>query len=121
MLRKTLVVLGIGAVATTIAPVAQGQSELPPRQNTGSITLSGESLSTVEGRSAEEFFREQSEFPSDNNPEEYQNLSDAFQPIRGVNLIYGNPIDFQDEYELFKPSGDINQTQRVNVEVPLGE
>ncbi|NES17691.1 MAG: protein kinase [Symploca sp. SIO3E6] len=51
----------------------------------------------------------------------FQTLSDVFQPVRGVNLIYGNPIDFQDEYELFKPSGDVNQTQRVNVEVPLGE
>jgi len=120
MLRKTLVVLGIGAAATTIATVAQGQSQLPPGQNTGSITLSGESLSTVEGRSAEEFFGKKSESPSDGS-QEYQTLSDVFQPVRGVNLIYGNPIDFQDEYELFKPSGDVNQTQRVNLEVPLGE
>ncbi|NEQ63937.1 MAG: hypothetical protein F6J86_04515 [Symploca sp. SIO1B1] len=121
MLRKTLVVLGIGAAATTIAPVAQAQSQLPPGQNTGSITLSGESLTTVEGRSAEEFFGKKSESSSDNGSPEYQTLSDVFQPVRGVNLIYGNPIDFQDEYELFKPSGDVNQTQRVNLEVPLGE
>ncbi|NET61725.1 MAG: hypothetical protein F6K47_38080 [Symploca sp. SIO2E6] len=121
MLRQTLVVLGMGAVITTLAPVAQGQSQLPSGQNAGSVTLSGESLTTVEGRSAEEFFREQSEVPSDNGFQEYQTLSDVFQPVRGVNLIYGNPIDFQDEYELFKPSGDVNQTRRVNVEVPLGE
>lgn len=121
MLRKALVVLGIGAVVTAIAPTAYGQSRLPSEQNAGSITLSGESLSAVEGRSAEEFFRKTSELESGNGTEEYPSLSEVFQPIRGVNLIYGNPIESQDEYELFKPSGDVNSTQRVNVELPLGE
>jgi len=121
MLRKTLVVLGITAVVTALAPIAQAQSEQLPDRNAGSITLSGESLTTVEGRSAEDFFQKTSEFEPDNGIEEQKSVSDAFQPIRGVNLIYGNPIDFEDEYELFKPSGDVNNTQRVNVELPLGE
>jgi hypothetical protein len=121
MLRRTLVVLGIGAVVTALAPIAQGQSELPSDHNAGSITLSGESLTAVEGRSAEEFFRKSSQVEPYNGTEEYQSLSDVFQPVTGVNLIYGNPIEFQDKYELFKPSGDVNNTQRVNVELPLGD
>ncbi|NEP10760.1 MAG: hypothetical protein F6K14_11195 [Symploca sp. SIO2C1] len=121
MLPKTLVVLGIGAVVTALPPIAQGQSEIPFERNPGSVTLSGESLTTVEGRSAGEFFKKTSEVEQGNGTEQYQSLSDTFQPIRGVNLIYGNPIEFEDEYELFKPSGDVNNTQRVNVELPLGD
>src|SRR5919199_5354571 len=50
MIRQTLVVLGIGAVVTSYSSTAHAQSIISPTSGNGSVTLSGASLRTVEGR-----------------------------------------------------------------------
>jgi hypothetical protein len=57
MLRETLVVLGIGAVVTGLSPIAYAQSTMPSSPNSGTVTLSGQSLRAVESRTITEDFR----------------------------------------------------------------
>lgn len=54
MINKAVVVLGIGALVTGLAPLAQAQSTAPST-NTGAVTVSGSSLQAVEGRSIADF------------------------------------------------------------------
>jgi hypothetical protein len=54
MLRRSLVVLGIGAVVVGLAPVTLAQTATPSRANDNSVTLSGESLQ-IESRTISDF------------------------------------------------------------------
>lgn len=55
MIRRVFFVIGIGTLLTGLAPIAQAQSTRPSSPNNGAVTLSGNSLRTVESRSIADF------------------------------------------------------------------
>lgn len=57
MIRQILLVLGITAAVTGLASTARAQSASPSNVENGSVTLSGQSLRTVENRSINGDFR----------------------------------------------------------------
>ncbi|HEY9725025.1 MAG TPA: hypothetical protein V6D50_01135 [Chroococcales cyanobacterium] len=136
MIRESLVILGIGAVVVGLAPKVYAQTT-PSGSNNNSVTLSGESLRTIEGR---------------NLSGDYQNFftgtsSDTSQPSQGnsgtnigrlrqspqrsplstilnndkVDVVFGDTLNSQDELADFSSSGDQGDSDRVKLQFQLGQ
>jgi hypothetical protein len=136
MIRESLVVLGIGALVVGLVPKVYAQTTLPGSSN-NSVTLSGESLRTIEGR---------------NVSGDYQNFftgtsSDTSQPSQGnsatnigrlrqspqrsplnsilnndkVDVVFGDTLNSQDELADFSASGDQGDSDRVKLQFQLGQ
>lgn len=110
MKRHTLVVLSITTTVFGLAPLAQAQSDSPFSANDNSVTLSGESLQTVQRRSLSNdylsFF---------NSADSSFAISDRLRIVVGDTLTSGDPLD------LFPAVGEEGDVQRLKLQVPLSE
>ncbi|NEP00982.1 MAG: hypothetical protein F6K58_20445 [Symploca sp. SIO2E9] len=127
MIRKILALLGIGAFFAGSASIAHSQAPVPSPSEDGSVTLSGESLRTVEGRTINDsltFFSETS-LNTQNNPEGAEAVggkSDSgFLLNEKLELVIGDTLNSGDPLELFPNSGDRGDSERVKVQVELGD
>ena len=127
MRREALVVLGIGAIIAGGTPIAQAQSRMPSNSNNSAVTLSGESLRTVENRTVSDDFR--SFFPGNSQNSENGNQSqptgnNQSQPSLELNnriqVVVGDTLNSGDALDLFPNTGDAGDRQRVKLQVPLG-
>ncbi|MGQ4648514.1 hypothetical protein [Lyngbya aestuarii] len=130
MIPKTLVILGIGAVVAALAPLAHGQSSTPTKLSNSdddSVTLSGESLRTVEGRRLsgsdyQYFSPEASQVTGD-----VEAVNDNSQPSFRINedlnleLVVGDTLNSREALDLFPNAGEPGDPERVKVQVELGQ
>jgi len=128
MIRKTLVVLGIGALVAGFAPIAQAQSGRPSQSDDSSVTLSGASLRTVENRTIandyQSFFNGTPQVAGNNSGANVGRLTESpSQPLLSdqVDVIVGDTLNSQNNPTSFSPAGELGDTQRVKVQVQLGE
>ena len=128
MRREALVVLAIGAIVTGLAPLAQAQSGIPSSSNDSSVTLSGESLRTVENRSVSDdyqrFFEATSQRGQDNNgslPNKPNQAGAGFTINQQFQLVVGDTLNSGDPLNLFPRDGEPGDPQRVKLQVPLSE
>lgn len=127
MLRQILIVSGIAVIATGYSSTAYAQSNVPSRSNRSTVTLSGDSLRTVESRAI---------------INDYQNFFEGTLPTTQTNsvsnvgrlttspqrpLIGDQPVDVMVEDTLNTdrpltsfPSGDAGDTERVKLQLQLG-
>jgi len=123
MRHHTFLVLSIITTVFGLAPLAQAQSSQPFRSNDNSITLSGESLRTVERRSFSNdyrsFFNNNSSLVPDETGVSAEDssiaISDRLQIVVGDTLNSGDPLD------LFPAVGEEGDVQRLKLQVPLQE
>ncbi|MEQ9626281.1 hypothetical protein [Coleofasciculus chthonoplastes] len=123
MRRYTLVVLSITTAVFGLVPLAQAQSDSPFSTNDNSVTLSGESLRTVQRRSLSNdyrsFFNTNSPIAPDavgvNSTDSRFAISDRLRIVVGDTLNSGDPLD------LFPAVGEEGDVQRLKLQVPLSE
>ncbi|EDX73455.1 hypothetical protein MC7420_3629 [Coleofasciculus chthonoplastes PCC 7420] len=123
MRRHTLVVLSITTAVFGLVPLAQAQSDSPFSANDNSVTLSGESLRTVQRRSLSKdyrsFFNTNSPIAPDaagvNSTDSSFAISDRLRIVVGDTLNSGDPLD------LFPAVGEEGDVQRLKLQVPLRE
>ncbi|HBL10315.1 MAG TPA: hypothetical protein DD379_02680 [Cyanobacteria bacterium UBA11162] len=128
MRREALMILGIGAIVTGLAPIAQAQSTLPSNSNGSSVTLSGESLQTVENRTLsddyQKFFNGTTQILG-NDVESDTTSPNQSPPTYSINqeleLVVGDTLNSGDPLNLFPRDGEPGDPQRVKLQVPLGE
>jgi hypothetical protein len=121
MIRHILLVLGTTAVVTGLASTANAQSASPSSSDNRSVTLSGQSLRTVENRSISDdfqtFFNRTSqggEYPSETNVGRV-NKSSSGSPIGdGVEVIFDDTLDATTPFT-FPNSGYTNDSGQVRV------
>ncbi len=127
MIRQTLIILGAGFVVTGLAPLAYGQSVQPAESADDSVTLSGESLQRIEGRTAETdsqtFFNDAPSAASTNTdgagiggsqPTPSLQINDRLE------VVVGDTLDSRDSLYLFGPSNEPGDPQRAKVQFELG-
>lgn len=126
MRREALVVLGIGAIVAGGIPIAQAQSGMPYNSNNSAVTLSGESLRTVENRTVSDDYR--SFFPGNSQNSQNGNQAqpagnNSSQPSLELNnrlqVVVGDTLNSSDPLDLFPNTGDAGDRQRVKLQVPL--
>ncbi|MEQ9354256.1 hypothetical protein [Coleofasciculus chthonoplastes] len=123
MRRYTLVVLSITTAVFGLVPLVQAQSDSPFSTNDNSVTLSGESLRTVQRRSLSNdyrsFFNTNSPISPDavgvNSADSRFAISDRLRIVVGDTLNSGDPLD------LFPAVGEEGDVQRLKLQVPLRE
>lgn len=123
MRRHTLIVLGITAAVFGLAPLTQAQSDVPFSSNQNSVTLSGESLRTVERRSLSNdyrsFFNNNSSIAQD---EAGVNSTDSGFAINSrLRIVVGDTLNSGDPLDLFPAVGEEGDVQRIKLQVPLSE
>ncbi|MEQ8756783.1 MAG: hypothetical protein RID09_25135 [Coleofasciculus sp. G1-WW12-02] len=123
MRRHTLIVLGITAAVFGLAPLTQAQSDAPFSSNENSVTLSGESLRTVERRSLSNDYRS---FFNTNSPiapdEAGVNSTDSGFAINDrLRIVVGDTLNSGDPLDLFPAVGEEGDVQRLKLQVPLSE
>ncbi len=125
MKREALVILGIGAIVAGGIPMAQAQSGMPYNSNNSAVTLSGESLRTVENRTVSDDYR--SFFPGNSQNSQNGNAqptgNNSSQPSLELNnrlqIVVGDTLNSRDPLDLFPNTGDAGDRQRVKLQVPL--
>ncbi len=131
-MRQTLVVLGIGVLVAGLAPTAQAQSTSSSSSDSGSVTLSGDSLQTVESRTVSgdflNFFNGTSPTGQDNSVTNVGRLRARPQtsPLSNVvgdnvDVIFGDTLNPEAPLTSFPSSGDAGDNDRVRVQLQLGE
>lgn len=123
MRHHTFWVLSIITAIFGLAPLAQAQSNQPFRSNDHSITLSGESLRTVQPRSFSNdyrsFFNSNSSLvPGETGVSAEDSsvaISDRLRIVVGDTLNSGDPLD------LFPAVGEEGDVQRLKLQVPFRE
>jgi hypothetical protein len=128
MLRQTLVVLGIGVVVAGFASTTRAQSANPSSSGNNSVTLSGDSLRRVEGRTisdSQNFFSPTS--PASRSSSE-TNIGTASQSPGGlrinrqqVDFVFGDTLNPQNNPTSFPSPGEQNDNERVKLQVPLSQ
>ncbi|MBE9125860.1 MULTISPECIES: hypothetical protein [unclassified Coleofasciculus] len=128
MRRKTLVILGIGIAIVGLAPIAQAQSGRRSDSSDSSVTLSGESLRTVENRSLSNdygaFFNgalEAADGDADSEPSPTNQSPSGFRINDQLRLVVGDTITTEDDLNLFTNPAELGDSQRVKLEVPIGQ
>ncbi len=128
MIRQTLVVLGIGAVVTSYSSTAHAQSTMPPTSGNGSVTLSGASLRTVEGRTLSgdyrSFFNQTSPTTQTNSVTNVGRLTQSQRrsPLgEQVDVVVGDTLAPEPTPTSFSSSGDAGDSDRVRVQLQLGQ
>lgn len=130
MRRGALVVLGIGALVTGIAPIAHAQSADLSSSNNNSVTLSGESL-IIESRTVSDdyrtFFDETAPGGQPNSATNIGRLTDTPKPSpfsdivgENVDVTIGDTLNPQSP-TAFPPAGEVGDRQRVRVQLQVGE
>lgn len=123
MRRHTFIVLGITAAVFGLAPLTQAQSDVPS-SNQNSVTLSGESLRTVERRSLSSDYRS---FFNNNSSSMTQDEAGVNSPDSGfaindrLRIVVGDTLTSSDPLDLFPAVGEQGDVQRLKLQVPLSE
>jgi len=133
MIRKTFVLIGIGALVTGLAPIAQAQSTRQPSVNTGAVTLSGNSLRTVESRSISDFnsfFNGTGQTAQTNSATNVGRLTQSSKksPLNdilkndNVDVIFGDTPGRKDAVDStsFPTAGDTGNGDTVRVQYQVG-
>ncbi|HEY9599000.1 MAG TPA: hypothetical protein V6D33_15150 [Cyanophyceae cyanobacterium] len=131
MMRETLLVLGIGAIVVGLAPNVQAQSTMPSSSSDSSVTLSGDSLRSVERRSLSTgdyrtFFNGSAQPGQGGSATNVGRLTDSPQPSPlglddQVDIVIGDTLNSQDNPTAFPSSGDSGDRNRVKVQLQVGE
>ncbi|HEY9820114.1 MAG TPA: hypothetical protein V6D35_04950 [Candidatus Sericytochromatia bacterium] len=126
MIRQLLVVLGIGAGVVGYSSTASAQSPMPSGSPDASVTLSGESLRRIEGRTItgdyRTFFNQTLPTTQTNSVTNVGRLSQSQQrSVLGdqVDVVVGDTLTPDPPLTSF-PSSDAGDTDRVRVQLQLG-
>ncbi|MEW6498040.1 MAG: hypothetical protein AB1589_36895 [Cyanobacteriota bacterium] len=122
MIRQILLVSGIGAVVAGLASTANAQSTRPSTSNNGSVTLSGQSLRTIENRSIDNDFQI---FFNGTSQKGTNAARGAQSPLSSsnedrLNVVFGDTLDPETPFT-FPNSGDVGDSERVKVQVQVGQ
>jgi hypothetical protein len=132
MLRPTLVVLAIGAVVAGLAPIAHAQSGRSSSSDNSSVTLSGDSLRTIEKRSINNDFPNffnggnggRPQVSRDNSQTNVGRITQSQQTgslNEGVDVVFGDTLNRQTTLTAFPSAGDRGDNERVRVQLELGK
>jgi hypothetical protein len=129
MLRRSLVVLGVGAVVVGLAPVTLAQTATPSRTNDSSVTLSGESLQLIERRTISDFLDDGTPQPNQTNsvtsvgritqPESNSSIADELGLDERVDVVVGDTLNGSTSPATFR-AGELDN-ERVRVQLQLGQ
>lgn len=119
MIRQILLVSGIGAVVVGLASTANAQSTPPSTSNNGSVTLSGQSLRTVENRSIDSDFQI---FFNDNSQtsQNAQGTPSSLSNENRLNVVFGDTLNPNTPFT-FPNSGDVGDSERVKLQIQVGQ
>ena len=133
MIRQTLVVLGIGALVTGLAPIAYAQSPSPSNSENSAVTLSGSSLRAVESRTIADYNRTfLNGTPQGGRNNSVTNLgrltqspkssplSDALNNDK-VDVVFGDTLNPDTTINSFPSAGDAGDGNRVKLQLQLGQ
>lgn len=128
MIRQMLVVLGIGVVVASYASTAEAQSSFPSNSSNGSVTLSGESLRTIESREItsdyQSFFNRTLPNTQSNSITNIGRLTTSTSsPLLGdqpVDVVVGDTLNPELPLTAFPSTGDAGDSDRVKVQLQLG-
>ena len=117
-------VLAIAAVSVWWAPVVQAQSGRPSRQ--ADVTLSGESLRTIESRTTSSDYRRSFERGSQPGVDASTDLSRSRQENKlrideRTEVVVEDISDSGDRLNLFRVPGDVRDSKRVLLKIELGD
>lgn len=131
MIQGALVVLGIGAIVVGLAPIAHAQSADLSSSGNSSVTLSGESLRSIESRTVrgdyQTFFNGAVSTGQSGSGTNVGRLTDT--PKRSpladvvgedVDVTFGDTLNPQSP-TAFPAPGETGDRQRVRVQLDLGE
>lgn len=128
MNNQLLSILAGTVIAVGLAPVALADSSQDSSSEKNSVTLSGESLRTVSPRSASNdfgnFFLGTSPIGQTGTETEGEaaNLSgEGFQINEQLELVVGDTLDSREDLNLFPLESEPGDSQRVKLQVDLGE
>jgi len=122
---RALAVLAIASVAVWSVPVAQAQSGRPSRE--ADVTLSGESLRTIESRTTSSDYQRSFERASQPGVEASTDLSrsrDQENKLRideRTEVVVDDLRDSGDRLNLFRVPGDVRDSRRVLLKIELGD
>lgn len=127
MIRTTLIILSAGFAVAGLAPLVYGQSTPRSQSADDSVTLSGESLQTIEGRRADTdyrtFFDEASSAES-TDTDGVGNGSSQSPPSLQISdrleVVVGDTLDSRDTLYIFGPSSEPGDPQRAKLQFELG-
>lgn len=128
MLRQTLVVLGIGAVVAGYSLKAEAQSSFQSDSGNGSVTLSGESLQTIESRRLtddyQSFFNGTLPNTQSNSVTNVGRITTSpSNPLLGdqpVDVVVGDTLNPELPLTAFPSTGDAGDRDKVKVQFQLG-
>lgn len=127
MIRQVLLVLGTTAVLASLASVVNAQSASPSSPENGSVTLSGQSLRAVENRSINDDFRtffnatsQEGHNSAQTNGGRGTSTSSNSSTNQGVNVLFGDTLN-PDTPFTFSNSGDVGDSERVKVQLQVGQ
>ncbi len=132
MIRKTLIILGIGTIVTGLAPIAQAQSPQPSSAGNEAVTRSGNSLRAVESRTLADYNRTLLNGTSPGSPNNSLiNIGRLTQsrktsPISDVlndrvDVVFGDTLQDPATINSFPSAGDAGDGDRVKLQLQLGE
>ncbi|MEQ9550194.1 MAG: hypothetical protein RIM23_11310 [Coleofasciculus sp. G3-WIS-01] len=123
MRRHTFIVLGITAAVFGLAPLTQAQSNAPFSSNENSVTLSGESLRTVERRSLSNDYRSlfNNNLPIAQDEAGVNSTDSGFAINSRLRIVVGDTLTSGDPLDLFPAVGEEGDVQRLKLQVPLSE
>ncbi|MBC6422983.1 MAG: hypothetical protein GDA43_10980 [Hormoscilla sp. SP5CHS1] len=117
-------VLAIAFVAVWCPPVAQAQSGRPSRE--ADVTLSGESLRTIESRTTSSDYQRSFERASQPGVEASTDLSRSREENKlrideRTEVVVDDLRDSGDSLNLFRVPGDVRDSKRVLLKIELGD
>ena len=119
------VVLPIAAVIVSWAPVAQGQSARP--SDSAEITLSGESLRSIESRTTSSDYQRSFETLSPRGLDVSTDLSRSREEENKLRIdertevVVSDISDSGDRLRLFRVPGDVRDSKKVQIQFQLGD
>lgn len=123
MIRQMLLILGVTAVVTGLASIANAQSASPSSSNNSSVTLSGQSLRSVENRSISDDFQtffngtsQGGEYPGATNVGRLTTSPSGSVIGEGVEVVVGDTLDSTTPFS-FPNSGYTNDGGQVRVQI----
>lgn len=127
MIRQVLLVLGTTAVLASLTSVANAQSASPSSPENGSVTLSGQSLRAVENRSINDDFRtffnatsQEGHNSAQTNGGRGTTSGSNASTNQGVNVVFGDTLNSDTPFT-FSNSGDVGDSERVKVQLQVGQ
>lgn len=120
---RALAVLAIASVAVWWTPVARAQSGRPSSQ--ADVTLSGESLRTIESRTTSSDYQrsfERASQPVDPSTDLSRRREENKLRIdERTEVVVDDLRDSGDSLNLFRVPGDVRDTKRVLLKIALGD